>query len=597
MARSTALMVEVQLALAQYMNNSTIRSIIKKEKLTGPNFMNSYRNLRIVLRVEKRLANLEHPLMPLKNFTNSSVAMLDAYYALYDAQQEVACIMIANIGLNMNCSKQLKHSMLANRSMRKTIAELNDMLKLTKKGLPKKDNAYVILAIRGVPAYGGMVIDVVVIIVMVKSSVFSLFFISIKNPQGAKGSGKGKGKKAYPSKPKIPPPPKKENLTKDPIFHHCKELGHWRRNYLAYLVELKKKKKTSLASTLGVFIIELYFLLKSSGYMILVVVLTYVILRGSKMLKHGALNLYVGHGMREAVKAIRSFEINSSYSIYNVSNKRAKHALDSTYLWHCRLRHINKKRIEKLQHDGILQPTEDESFDKCKSCISRKMARKPFPHQMKRAKDLLGLIHTNVCGTFRTMSREGDSYFITFTGYFSRYGYVYLMKHKHEVFETFKVPRKIKALSKVDFIVHWRIPLRTVESKWLFKKKTDMDCNVHTFKACLVAKGAVDLKSAKQITIAISFTEAGSIVALEAIMEAVWMRKFIDGLGSVVPTNKEPMEMKYHYIREVKEIGEIILNKVNTDDNVVDPFIKPMSLTKHNEHARSIGLRSASSLM
>nr|GEX95115.1 putative retrotransposon Ty1-copia subclass protein [Tanacetum cinerariifolium] len=30
---------------------------------------------------------------------------------------------------------------------------------------------------------------------------------------------------------------------------------------------------------------------------------------------------------------------------------------------------------------------------------------------------------------------------------------------------------------------------RTVRYKWLFKKKTDMDDNVHTFKACLVAKG------------------------------------------------------------------------------------------------------------
>ncbi|GJZ32903.1 retrotransposon protein, putative, ty1-copia subclass, partial [Tanacetum coccineum] len=30
---------------------------------------------------------------------------------------------------------------------------------------------------------------------------------------------------------------------------------------------------------------------------------------------------------------------------------------------------------------------------------------------------------------------------------------------------------------------------RTVGSKWLFKKKTDMDGNVHTFKARLVAKG------------------------------------------------------------------------------------------------------------
>ncbi|GKC35594.1 putative retrotransposon ty1-copia subclass protein [Tanacetum coccineum] len=30
---------------------------------------------------------------------------------------------------------------------------------------------------------------------------------------------------------------------------------------------------------------------------------------------------------------------------------------------------------------------------------------------------------------------------------------------------------------------------RTVGSKWLFKRKTDMDDNVHTFKAHLVAKG------------------------------------------------------------------------------------------------------------
>ncbi|GJW65627.1 retrotransposon protein, putative, ty1-copia subclass [Tanacetum coccineum] len=126
-------------------------------------------------------------------------------------------------------------------------------------------------------------------------------------------------------------------------------------------------------------------------------------------------------------------------SIYNFSNKRTKHELDSSYLWHCRLGHINKKRIDKLQRDGILQPTHNESLKKCKSCISEKMAWKPFQHQVERAKDLLGLIHTDVCGPFRIVSREGASYFITCTNDFNRYGYVYLMKHKHEVFETFKV--------------------------------------------------------------------------------------------------------------------------------------------------------------
>ena len=30
---------------------------------------------------------------------------------------------------------------------------------------------------------------------------------------------------------------------------------------------------------------------------------------------------------------------------------------------------------------------------------------------------------------------------------------------------------------------------KTIECKWVFKKKTDMDRNVNTFKARLVAKG------------------------------------------------------------------------------------------------------------
>ena len=38
---------------------------------------------------------------------------------------------------------------------------------------------------------------------------------------------------------------------------------------------------------------------------------------------------------------------------------------------------------------------------------------------------------------FKTMSRNGERYFVTFTDDFSRYGYVYLMKHK--TFDMLKV--------------------------------------------------------------------------------------------------------------------------------------------------------------
>ncbi|GKA65037.1 hypothetical protein Tco_0764744 [Tanacetum coccineum] len=88
-------------------------------------------------------------------------------------------------------------------------------------------------------------------------------------------------------------------------------------------------------------------------------------------------------------------------SIYNVNNKRAKHNLDFTYPWHYHFAHISKKRIEKLQHDGLLNPTDSESFNLYISYLSRKMTRKPFLHQTERATDLLGLIHTDICGPLK----------------------------------------------------------------------------------------------------------------------------------------------------------------------------------------------------
>ncbi|GJR70361.1 retrotransposon protein, putative, ty1-copia subclass [Tanacetum coccineum] len=43
---------------------------------------------------------------------------------------------------------------------------------------------------------------------------------------------------------------------------------------------------------------------------------------------------------------------------------------------------------------------------------SGKMTRKLFPHHPERATDLLGIIHTDVCGPLRHVSRQGAAYFI-----------------------------------------------------------------------------------------------------------------------------------------------------------------------------------------
>ncbi|GKF11340.1 hypothetical protein Tco_0049266, partial [Tanacetum coccineum] len=52
--------------------------------------------------------------------------------------------------------------------------------------------------------------------------------------------------------------------------------------------------------------------------------------------------------------------------------------------------------------------------------------------------------------------------------------------------------------------------------------------------------GVVDWKSAKQSDTTMTSTEAKYIATAEASIEAVWMRKFIDGLGGVMPSNKRP---------------------------------------------------------
>ncbi|GKA01831.1 retrotransposon protein, putative, ty1-copia subclass [Tanacetum coccineum] len=204
-----------------------------------------------------------------------------------------------------------------------------------------------------------------------------------KSHKAAKGNqGKGKAKMGYApvqaptyaSKPKNPPTSKKDNPTKDAICHQCGEVGHWRRNCPIYLAELMEKKRLSQgASTSGIFTIELYSFPSASwvydtGYGTHICITTQG-LKGSRKLKPGALSLIV--------------------------------VLDT----------LTRKALEKLQHDGLLESTDIKSFEKYVACMSGKMARKPYSHKVKRAKDLLGLIHTDVCGPFKIMSRQGASYF------------------------------------------------------------------------------------------------------------------------------------------------------------------------------------------
>ena len=121
----------------------------------------------------------------------------------------------------------------------------------------------------------------------------------------------------------------------------------------------------------------------------------------------------------------------SDTHIHNIDAKRCKVDNDSaTYLWHCHLGHIGVKRMKKLHKNGLLESLGYESFDACEPCLMGKMTKTPFSGTMERANDLLEIIHIYVCGPMSVEARGGYRYFLTFTDDLSRYGYIYLMKHK-----------------------------------------------------------------------------------------------------------------------------------------------------------------------
>jgi hypothetical protein len=66
------------------------------------------------------------------------------------------------------------------------------------------------------------------------------------------------------------------------------------------------------------------------------------------------------------------------------------------------------------------------------------MTKAHFTGQSERTSELLGLVHTDVCGSMSSVVKGGFQYFINFTDDFNRYGYIYLMRHKFESFKKFK---------------------------------------------------------------------------------------------------------------------------------------------------------------
>ena len=128
------------------------------------------------------------------------------------------------------------------------------------------------------------------------------------------------------------------------------------------------------------------------------------------------------------------------YATLHVQNtaviKRCVVNEESSILWHWRLGHISLQRVKRLVNDGVLNALDFTDFETCVDCIKGKQTN-ISKKGAKRSTDLLEIIYTDVCCP--DMDAHCQKYFITFIDDYSRYMYLYLLDHKSETLDAFKV--------------------------------------------------------------------------------------------------------------------------------------------------------------
>ena len=99
--------------------------------------------------------------------------------------------------------------------------------------------------------------------------------------------------------------------------------------------------------------------------------------------------------------------------------------IEPNEIWHRRLAHVHyralplaRKAVESLpeiqaKHDGVY-----------KGCTKGKNTKKTFPSRESKAKGILEIIHSDVCGPMSSSSLSGYVYYVSFIDFFlGRHGF------------------------------------------------------------------------------------------------------------------------------------------------------------------------------
>ena len=164
-------------------------------------------------------------------------------------------------------------------------------------------------------------------------------------------------------------------------------------------------------------------------------------------------------------------------------------------------------------------------------------------------------------------------------------------------------------------LVYWcedLIPIGYTDSDF----QSDLDFRMSTSRCVFtLGGGAITWRNVKQSCIVDSTMEAEYVAAGETAKKVVWLKKFLSDLGVVrieqvpitlfcdnsgaIAQSKDPrnhkkgkhIERQYHIIRDIIARGDVVVAKIESANNIADPFTKALPQRTIESHLEGMEVR------
>nr|GFA58747.1 integrase, catalytic region, zinc finger, CCHC-type, peptidase aspartic, catalytic [Tanacetum cinerariifolium] len=135
----------------------------------------------------------------------------------------------------------------------------------------------------------------------------------------------------------------------------------------------------------------------------------------------------------------------------------SKASKTKSWLWHCRLSHLNFSAINHLARQGLVRGLPKLKFKKdhlCSACAMGKSTKKSHKPKFENTnQEKLYLLHMDLCGLMRIESVNGKKYILVIVDDYSRFTWVKFLRSKDEALDFI-----IKFLKMIQ--VRLKVPVR-----------------------------------------------------------------------------------------------------------------------------------------